>query len=97
MSSGEYDVTYLQDDTGPDEASTPLAKDDTHGITIVEHTHVLELEVDHDPAGQVTQSSETNGGNDTTDHTETFEDRRVREQTKSDTLLSQRQAPLGHR
>jgi hypothetical protein len=63
-------VTHLQDKTPSKPSSTPFAKHEFTGITDVHDTHVLDLEVDHDPSGDVRQGAENDGCNHTTSDTE---------------------------
>lgn len=80
--------THFQDYTGTDEDSSPFTENNTHGITVVHHTHMFQLEVDHDPTCQVSESSQTDGGDDTTDDTQSLKDRWEGQKTKCDTLES---------
>lgn len=68
-------MAHLQDYTGADEPSTPFTEYHSHGITIVHYSHVLELEIDHDPASQISQQGKSNSTNNSAYDTETFEDR----------------------
>lgn len=83
----KWRCTHLEDDTGTDDPLTPFTKDNTHGISVVQHTHVFELEIDHDPACEVGQDCQTDRSNDTPDHTQSSKGGRVRQQSQGDTLL----------
>jgi hypothetical protein len=61
---------YLQDQTPTKPSSTPFAKHEFTGITNVHDTHVLDLEVYHDPSGDVCQSTKDDCRNHTTGNTE---------------------------
>jgi len=70
------DQTHLQDETPSEPSPTPLAKHEFTGITNVHDTHVLDLEVHHDPGGDVGEGTKDDCRDHTTSNTESEVDGR---------------------
>jgi hypothetical protein len=64
------DRAYLQDETPSEPSPTPFAKHEFTGITNVHDTHVLDLEVYHDPRSDIGEGTEDDCSDHTTSDTE---------------------------
>ena len=62
--------THLQDETPSEPSPTPFAKHEFTCITNVHDTHVLDLEVYHDPRGDIGEGTEDDCSDHTTGNTE---------------------------
>jgi hypothetical protein len=68
--------TCLQDETPSEPSPTPFAEHEFTSITNVHDTHVLDLEVHHDPRGDVGEGTKDDCSNHTTSDTESQVDGR---------------------